>query len=124
MKNVVIADDSDTARMFVRRCFEIAGLAEAQISEARDGHQAMALLEAGGVDLVITDLNMPVLDGRALIKQMRGDPRWLNVPIIVISSAANRELVNELRALGAQAILKKPPSPEHAARCLELLKGR
>lgn len=122
MKNVLIADDSDTARMFVRRCFEIAGLAEANVHEARDGVEAFALLESKKMDLLITDLNMPGLDGRGLIKRVRLDARFNAVPVIVVSSAANSELRAELELLGAQAIIKKPLSPEHAAKCLELLK--
>lgn len=122
MDHVIIADDSDTARMFVRRCFEIAGLAESTIHEARDGNHAIALLESAPVELVITDLNMPGLDGRALIGRMRGDSRWAHIPVIVVSSAANAELQRELKALGAQAVVKKPPNPEHAAKCLEVIK--
>lgn len=124
MNNVIIADDSDTARLFVRRCFEIAGLSEATIFEAKNGNEAVTLLEAHPIDLVITDLNMPGIDGRTLIRHMRLDPRWHAVPVIVVSSAANAELHNELRVLGAQAVIKKPPSPEHAAKCLEVLKRR
>jgi two-component system, chemotaxis family, chemotaxis protein CheY len=124
MNNVIIADDSETARLFVRRCFEIAGLADATIFEARDGKEALSLLETHAIELVITDLNMPGLDGRALIQKMRLDARWQKLPVIVVSSAANAELHNELKTLGAQAVLKKPPTPEHAAKCLEVLKRR
>ncbi len=124
MNHVIIAEDSDTARMFVRRCFEIAGLAESTIYEARDGRHAVELLEQNPVELVITDLNMPGLDGRQLVTAMRKDPRWAHIPVIVVSSAANSELQRELKALGAQAVLKKPPNPEHAAKCLEVLSRR
>lgn len=124
MDNVIIADDSDTARMFVRRCFEIAGLAESTIYEARDGQHAIEFLESAPIELVITDLNMPGIDGRALIQRMRSEPRWADIPVIVVSSAANAELQKELKALGASAVVKKPPNPEHAAKCLEVLKRR
>lgn len=124
MNNVIIVDDSDTARMFVRRCFEIAGLSEATIFEAKDGAEAISLLAANPIDLVITDLNMPAVDGRTLIRKMRLDARWRTIPVIVVSSAANAELHNELKALGAQTVIKKPPNPEHAAKCLEVLKRR
>jgi two-component system, chemotaxis family, chemotaxis protein CheY len=124
MDHVIIADDSDTARMFVRRCFEIAGLAESTIHEARDGNHALELLENTLVELVITDLNMPGLDGKALLGRIRNEPRWRHIPVIVISSAANSELQRELREMGAQAVMKKPPSPEHAAKCLDVLRRR
>lgn len=124
MNNVIIADDSDTARMFVRRCFEIAGLSESTIHEARDGNHVLEFLERQDIELVITDLNMPGLDGRGLIARMRSEPRWENIPVIVVSSAANGELQRELKALGALAVVKKPPNPEHAAKCLEVVKRR
>lgn len=124
MDNVIIADDSDTARMFVRRCFEIAGLAESKIFEARDGNQVWELLGMHRIQLVITDLNMPGLDGRGLVTKMRSDPRYVHTPVIVVSSAANPQLQQEMGALGAQAVVKKPPSPEQAARCLATLNWR
>lgn len=119
MDNVIIADDSDTARMFIRRCFEIAGLAEATIFEARNGSEALERMRAHPTDLVITDLNMPILDGRGLLKTMRGESGLAKIPVIVVSSATNVELQRELQALGARAVIKKPPSPEQAAKCLD-----
>lgn len=124
MNNVIIADDSDTARMFVRRCFEIAGLAEANIMEAPNGYEVLKILRTKEVDLVITDLNMPELDGRSLLKEMRSDVRWSVIPVIIVSSAANAELQSELKLLGAQAVVKKPPSPEQASQCLRVLSRR
>jgi two-component system, chemotaxis family, chemotaxis protein CheY len=124
MNKVIIADDSDTARMFVRRCFEIAGLADSPILEARSGAEALSLLQVETIELVITDLNMPDINGRELIRTMRADDRWADIPIIVVSSAANAELQTELKQLGAQAVLRKPPNPEHASRCLQALTSR
>jgi two-component system, chemotaxis family, chemotaxis protein CheY len=121
MKNVIIADDSTTARMFVRRCFEVAGLADSSIQEAADGAQVLTFVQQGKFDLIITDLNMPVLDGRALLSKLRQSGN--GVPVIVVSSAANAALTEELLALGAAAVVKKPPSPALALAALNRCRG-
>jgi two-component system, chemotaxis family, chemotaxis protein CheY len=117
--NVVIADDSGTARMFVRRCFEVAGLWDAKVFEASDGEAVLRLLETVAVQLIITDLNMPVMDGRALLLALKRQN--VAIPTIVVTSAANAALVAELKQLGALAVLRKPPTPALALEALREL---
>jgi CheY-like chemotaxis protein len=105
--------------MFVRRCFEVAGLWDATIHEAGDGEQVLRLLDANVFGLIITDLNMPGMDGRALLIELR--ERKLGIPIIVVSSAANAALSAELTQLGAAAVVRKPPTPALALQALERL---
>lgn len=121
MKKVIIADDSSTARMFVRRCFEVAGLAEAQIVEVSSGLEVLQKLEAESFDLVITDLNMPEIKGDDLIRRMKANSATKDIPIIVVSSAYNTRMNEELTALGALRVLKKPPTPMLAAEALQPL---
>ncbi|WP_321368692.1 response regulator [uncultured Desulfuromusa sp.] len=68
MKRIIIADDSATARMFIKRCLQIIGLGEAEIIEAEHGKEALTAAKAQEVDLLLTDLNMPVMDGETLVK--------------------------------------------------------
>lgn len=121
MTRVIIADDSDTARMFVRRCFEVAGLADATILEAANGQEVLDYLDESEVQLVITDLNMPVVDGRTLLRTLRKRPE--DIPVIVVSSATNAALVLELSELGAVAVVKKPPTPALAVEALKRVPG-
>ncbi len=121
MKRVIIADDSATARMFVRRCFEAAGLADAEIVEVASGAEVLDKLSVEDFDLVITDLNMPEIKGDELIRRMRASDRMKNVPIIVVSSAFNSRMNDELTELGASSVLKKPPTPVMAAAALKPL---
>lgn len=111
MKRIVIADDSMTARMFIRRCLTIIGLSETTIVEAENGRDALARLKEEETDLLITDLNMPVMDGEVLLKWVKANPRLTDLPVLVITSAGNPAKEAQLLALGAIAVLNKPVSP-------------
>jgi len=122
MKKIVIVDDSTTARMIVRRCLEISGLSEAEMLEAAHGKEALALFREHSVDLVISDLNMPVLDGEGLLKWMKASPKLNDIPVVVLSSAVNPAKDRALLDLGAYAVISKPISPAKLSDALgELL---
>lgn len=111
MKRIVIADDSGTARMFLRRCMEIAGLGDAGIMEACDGKEALKLVKSEPTDLLITDLNMPVMDGLTLLKWVKASPKLSDLKVLIVSSASNPAKEAELLALGACGVVGKPVSP-------------
>lgn len=111
MNRIVIADDSATARMFIHRCLEIIGLGEATLVEAEHGREALSLLKEESADLLLTDLNMPVMDGGTLLKRVKSSPLLHDLPVLVITSAGNTAKEKELLALGAFGVLNKPVSP-------------
>ena len=111
MKRIIIADDSTTARMFIKRCLQIIGLGDAEIIEAEHGKEALAAAKAQPVDLLLTDLNMPVMDGETLVKWVKASPKLGDLPIIVITSAGNPAKEAQLLELGAHRVLNKPVSP-------------
>lgn len=111
MKRIIIADDSDTARMFIKRCLQIIGFEEAEIIEAKHGKEALAAAKAQPVDLLLTDLNMPVMDGETLVKWIKASPKLCDLPVIVITSAGNPAKEAQLLELGAHRVLNKPVSP-------------
>lgn len=111
MKRIIIADDSATARMFIKRCLEIIGLGEADIVEAEHGKEALAAAKEKLPDILLTDLNMPVMDGETLLKWVRSSPKLCEVPVIVITSAGNPAKEAQLLKLGARQVLNKPISP-------------
>ena len=111
MKKIIVVDDSSTARMFVKRCLEIAGFREAEFLEASNGREALSVLKEHSADLVVSDLNMPVLDGEMLLKWMKSSPKFTETPIVIITSAGNPAKEMELMAMGALAVLSKPVSP-------------
>jgi two-component system chemotaxis response regulator CheY len=111
IQTIVLADDSATARMIIRRCLEIGGLSNIRYYEARDGVEALDYVKNQKVDLVVTDLNMPNMDGQLLLKHIKASPRLTELPVLVISSACNEALETELLADGALAVLNKPVTP-------------
>ena len=111
MKRIVVADDSQTARMFIRRCLEIIGFQDAEIVEAVNGKEALILVKEKPTDLLVTDLNMPVMDGETLVKWVKANPKLSDLPILVITSAGNPAKEAELVELGVFGVLSKPVSP-------------
>ena len=89
---------------------------------ARDGVEALTVLEANqDVDLVVTDINMPRMDGFDLIAKVRSLPRHKHLPILVISGDTDLNTPTRLRSLGADAYLPKPYSPAEVRQTLERL---
>ena len=111
MQKILIVDDSSTARMFIRRCLEISGCQGADFYEAGNGREALDMLREMPVDFILADLNMPVLDGRNMLKRLKSSPRTCDIPVVVISSASNPASDVELIAEGAYAVLSKPITP-------------
>lgn len=121
MKNVIIIDDSETARMFTRRCLEMAGLACEKITEYASAKAAVSALMDPELDLIIVDLVMPEMTGKEFLKlRQRAD---VTAPALVVSSAVNTTEEEELKALGAFLVLKKPLSPALAADALAQLEA-
>lgn len=118
IKRIVIADDSTMARMFTRRCLEIAGCQGATFVEASNGEEALKLLKEEKADLLVTDLHMPVLDGEQLLSRILASPKLSGLPVIVITSADNPAKEKRFREMGAFAVLGKPVSPSVLAQAL------
>ncbi|MBI5544579.1 MAG: response regulator [Deltaproteobacteria bacterium] len=121
MKKVLIADDSSMARSIIRRCLEIAGGRDWEYVEAPDGAAALEVLRQGGVDLLVTDLNMPTLDGLELVRRARSSPRLNGLPVVVVTSAGNPDVQKKLEEAGAASVLLKPVSPAKLAETLASL---
>ena len=118
-QQIMIVDDSATARMIIRRCLEINGLHEAAFFEAADGKAALEMLRLKKIDWLFTDLNMPVMDGGELLASIRDVPLFGKMRIAVITSADNPAKEEELRGLGADAVISKPVTPSSLAQVLE-----
>ncbi len=112
MKKIIIADDSALARMFTIRCMEVAGIHDAEYIQAKDGQEVLDLMKEFTPDLLISDLNMPKINGMDLVHHIRSTPQISETPIVIITSAGNSEQRKELIALEVKAILSKPISPK------------
>ncbi|MDD3801155.1 MAG: response regulator [Desulfuromonas sp.] len=127
MKRIVIADDSGTARMMIRRCLEIIGLQDATFEEAENGREALTLVKKTATDLLVSDLNMPIMDGEALLQWVKASPKLVDLPVLIITSAGNPAKSEQLREMGAFAVINKPINPailsEVLAPLLDNVKG-
>ena len=117
VQTILVVDDSGTARMNIKQCLTIIGLKDKKFIEASNGRDAMELLGQNAIDLVVTDLNMPVMDGEALLLEIKGSAAWKQIPVIVITSTSNDVREKALREVGAEAVISKPVNPAalHAA---------
>lgn len=111
MKRIAIVDDSSSARAFIKRCLEIIGLNETTFIECENGKEALSTIKDEPVDLLLTDLTMPVMDGMTLLKWIKASPRLCDIPVLVITSAGNPAKEAEILEVGAFGILAKPVSP-------------
>lgn len=108
-KKILIADDSPTIRKFVAFSLTMQGF---EVIAACDGMEALEKLPNNKIDLIITDLNMPNLDGFELIKSIRSSEEYEDVPIIVLSSLSGSEEIERGMNLGANSYLVKPFDPK------------
>ena len=116
---IIIADDSVLARKIIIRSLEVAGFRDATFLEAENGELALELANSNPVDLLITDLNMPKMDGSSLLLKIKESPELNHLPVLVITSASNPTKVKELRNSGAIGVLKKPITPAILAAAIE-----
>lgn len=104
-KTILVAEDSNSVRKFVTLALKLAGH---KVIGAVDGMDALEKLPAQKIDMLITDLNMPNIDGLRLIKTIRDDKAYKNLPIIILSSLSKDEDINLGLESGANSYLIKP----------------
>ncbi len=109
---VLIVDDSPVMRTFIRRVVELSGLEVAGYFQAKDGAAALAVLAGQAVDVILTDINMPVMDGEEFLRRLRQDAILASIPVVVVSTDATAHRVEGMFALGANGYVTKPFSPE------------
>lgn len=108
-KTILVVDDSATVRKFVSVSLSMQGF---NVITACDGMDALEKLPAQNVDLVITDLNMPQMDGFELIKSLRESPSYQDIPVIILTSLSDGESKERSENLGVHSYLQKPFSLE------------
>ncbi|MCU1238445.1 MAG: response regulator receiver protein [Candidatus Solibacter sp.] len=120
---VLITDDSPAMRAFVRRVIELSGFELSHCFEAGDGEEALELLRREWVDAILTDINMPGVDGEEFLRRLAADEMLRSIPTIVISTDATENLISRLMSLGARGYVTKPFRPETLRSELERILG-
>jgi two-component system chemotaxis response regulator CheY len=111
--NILIVDDSRTMRKIFKQSFTLSGFEVGSCLEADNGKEALHVLNSSSmVDLILADLNMPVMNGLDMVKVLQKDEKHRGIPVILVTSQGNRPYLEEAYALGVKAYIQKPFSPK------------
>ncbi len=110
--NILVVDDSSPMRMVIRKTIEISGFSVGEYFDAANGLGALEILENNWVDLVVTDYNMPEMNGLELIEEMKKNELFSAIPIVVITTEGSEQMVKQFIEKGAAGYIQKPFTPE------------
>jgi two-component system, chemotaxis family, chemotaxis protein CheY len=111
-KIVLIVDDSNIMRKILTRSLRQAGFNFALVLEAGDGLEALRILETEHVDIVLSDINMPNMNGVEFLQEKMNKISIRNIPVVMITTESRSDILNEAFALGAQGSIIKPFTPD------------
>jgi two-component system chemotaxis response regulator CheY len=106
--DVLVVDDSAAIRKILTRVLRQTGMAIQTIHEAGDGQDALELMAQHRIDLVLSDINMPKMDGLQLLGALKASPQWHNIPVVMITTEGGETKVAEAVRLGAAGYVRKP----------------
>ncbi len=106
--DVLVVDDSAAIRKILQRVLRQTGMAIRTIHEAGNGQEALDLMQAHSVNLVLTDINMPKMDGIQLLAAIKAAPEWRELPVVMITTEGGETKVGEAVRLGAAGYVRKP----------------
>jgi two-component system chemotaxis response regulator CheY len=109
--NVLVVDDSAVMRQMVVRTLKMSGVPLGTILEAGNGEEGLFVLQEQWVDLLLLDINMPVMNGEEMLRRVRATPETEHLPVIVVSTEGSETRLQSLQELGA-SIVRKPFAPE------------
>ncbi len=121
MKNVLIVEDSKAIRSMIRVALEEAG--EFFAVEAGNGFEALKTLPSKKFDLIITDINMPDINGLELIGYVKGNPTYQGIPLVIVSTEKTEEDKKRGMALGAAGYVVKPFKKEELVAVVKQVLG-
>lgn len=110
--SILIVDDSLPMRSVIKRTLKAAGYGTSEILEAGNGQEAIELMKNSWIDIIITDYNMPVMNGLDFIKTIKSNEMLKELPVIVISTEGNTSKIKEFMACGAAGYITKPFAAE------------
>jgi two-component system, chemotaxis family, chemotaxis protein CheY len=118
---VLIVDDSPAMRSFVKRIVTLSGFDIGAYLEASNGREALDVLRNNWVDIILTDINMPVMNGQEFVRRLEEDAELRLIPVLVISTDRTEDRIREMMDLGARSYITKPFQPEALRQELETL---
>ncbi len=112
MRDIMIVDDSRAMRNVLRRALSMTSLEIGTVHEAENGLEALHLLDQHTVEVIFSDINMPVMDGAAFVGELAKSEAKRRIPVIVVSTDNSTERRSQMHSLGAKGYIAKPFSPE------------
>jgi two-component system chemotaxis response regulator CheY len=106
--DILIVDDSAAIRKILQRVLRQTGMAIGEIHEAGDGQEALEMLTTLNFGLVLSDINMPKMDGLRMLAAMKNTPQWRGIPVVMITTEGGETKVAEAVRLGAAGYVRKP----------------
>ena len=110
--DVLIVDDSAAIRKILRRVLQQAEIPMGQIYEAGDGVKGLERLKENSVQLIFSDINMPNMDGLGFLGQVKSNPSWQTIPVVMVTTEGSQAKVLEAVGLGAAGYVRKPFTAE------------
>ena len=120
---VLIVDDSSVMRKIVERSLRQAGLDIGEVLEASNGAEALAEVGKGKFDLILSDINMPAMDGLEFLRGLAGVESAKGVPVVMITTEGSEARVVEALSVGAKGYIRKPFTPEQVKERVAPLLG-
>ena len=120
MGNILIVEDDPNVRKLVRVNLAKRGYS---VSEAENSQQALALFQSVPVDLVLLDLNLPVMDGREVLKEIREDQDITDIPVVVLTTSQNEEDILKMYKLHANCYITKPVDFKQFTQIIKQIEG-
>ncbi len=121
--NILVVDDSETVREVIAKTLGLAQVPVNELHMAANGREALDILQENWVDLVFSDINMPVMTGVEMIEHMQQDDVMRSIPVIVVSTEGSATRIEELRSKGVSAYIRKPFTPESIRRVVDEVLG-
>jgi two-component system, chemotaxis family, chemotaxis protein CheY len=121
--NILIVDDSKTMRQVIKKALSLSGFKVGECLEAGNGREALEVLANSWVDLILSDIHMPVMDGFGLLQALREEESWHDLPVVMITTEANEQRLQEAMSLGAKGYIRKPFTPENMRSFLSRVMG-
>jgi two-component system, chemotaxis family, chemotaxis protein CheY len=119
--NILTVDDSASIRMTIRIALTNAGYG---VTEAVDGLDGLNKMKSGTFDMIVTDLNMPNMDGLSMIRALRQLPAYMGTPVVFLTTESDAELKQQAKAAGATGWLTKPFEPDSLIKITRKVLGK
>jgi len=109
---ILIVDDSKLVHAMIAQTLDMSGVEIEEVFHAMNGKEGLEKLQNQTLDLVFSDIHMPIMDGVEMIERMRHDEAIQHIPVVVISSEGSHKRLDELKSFGVQHFIRKPFTPE------------